>query len=356
MNPDVIAYNDYFPFGMLVPTRHNNANIYRYGFQGQEKDNEIKGIGNSINYKFRMYDPRVGRFFAVDPLAEKYPWNSPYAFSENVVINAVELEGLEKYYTNDNKFLGQVGDDQSKRIMRNIASGTDEAKNISSQISVINEISSSSVGVTDYGARVYHNLKNDLLKHSISKKTFNEFNQAITSIYDMESKGASLLSIPQGVVEHFGGLDKMTKLINEGKFQVMYNGIKKTYSLKFYGNQSISKEFIKLEKLKFLSKASQNSEILSIVKSGGIVLSLFSAGVSIHQYLHGDINGYELTGDMFFTAVAIYGGPVGFIASTVYFAGKMVFKEPKTYFHSDVGGYDISHQNMMHHPYFVPKK
>ena len=64
-------------------------------FQGQEKDNEIKGIGNSINYKFRMYDPRIGRFFAVDPLTAKYPWNSPYAFSENRVIDGVELEGLE---------------------------------------------------------------------------------------------------------------------------------------------------------------------------------------------------------------------------------------------------------------------
>jgi hypothetical protein len=43
-----------------------------------------------------MHDPRLGRFFAVDPLAPEYPHNSPYAFSENVVINAVELEGLEK--------------------------------------------------------------------------------------------------------------------------------------------------------------------------------------------------------------------------------------------------------------------
>ena len=43
-----------------------------------------------------MHDPRVGRFFAVDPLAKQYPWNSPYAFSENRLIDAVELEGLEK--------------------------------------------------------------------------------------------------------------------------------------------------------------------------------------------------------------------------------------------------------------------
>ena len=73
----------------------SNGSDYRYGFQGQEKDDEVKGEGNSVNYKYRMHDPRIGRFFAVDPLSAKYPHNSPYAFSENRVIDGVELEGLE---------------------------------------------------------------------------------------------------------------------------------------------------------------------------------------------------------------------------------------------------------------------
>ena len=49
-----------------------------------------------MNYTFRMHDPRIGRFFAVDPLARSYPWNSPYAFSENSTIAFGELGGLEK--------------------------------------------------------------------------------------------------------------------------------------------------------------------------------------------------------------------------------------------------------------------
>ncbi|WP_439484055.1 RHS repeat-associated core domain-containing protein [Cyclobacterium plantarum] len=68
---------------------------YRYGFQGQERDDEIKGEGRSINFKYRMHDPRLGRFFSVDPLDSEYPWNSPYAFSENKLIDHKELEGLE---------------------------------------------------------------------------------------------------------------------------------------------------------------------------------------------------------------------------------------------------------------------
>ncbi|MEE9371693.1 MAG: hypothetical protein V3V00_01430 [Saprospiraceae bacterium] len=77
---------------------------YRYGFQGQEQDNEIKGNGNSVNFKYRMHDPRLGRFFAVDPLASSYPWNSTYAFSENRVIDAIELEGLEKISVHNYSF------------------------------------------------------------------------------------------------------------------------------------------------------------------------------------------------------------------------------------------------------------
>ena len=86
---------DYYPFGMLVPNRNYSSPSYRYGFQGQEKDDEIKGNGNSINYKFRMYDPRVGRFLSLDPLAPEYPHNSPFAFSENRVTDGIELEGAE---------------------------------------------------------------------------------------------------------------------------------------------------------------------------------------------------------------------------------------------------------------------
>ncbi len=42
--------------------------LYRYGFNGKENDNEVKGEGNQQDYGFRIYDPRLGRFLSVDPL------------------------------------------------------------------------------------------------------------------------------------------------------------------------------------------------------------------------------------------------------------------------------------------------
>lgn len=43
-----------------------------------------------------MHDPRICRFFAVDPLTAQYPHYTPYSFSGNKLIHAVELEGLEE--------------------------------------------------------------------------------------------------------------------------------------------------------------------------------------------------------------------------------------------------------------------
>ncbi|MCD6067120.1 MAG: hypothetical protein K0S33_1946 [Bacteroidetes bacterium] len=99
--PDVVSYAEYYPFGMLLDTRNGTPNEYRYSYQGQEHDDELKGVGNSINYEYRMDDPRLGRFMSIDPLAAKYAHNSPYAFSENRVIDGVELEGLEVKVNNE---------------------------------------------------------------------------------------------------------------------------------------------------------------------------------------------------------------------------------------------------------------
>ena len=92
----VDAYYDYGPFGNVLDGRKGGSS--RFGFQGQEKDDELYGDNNSVNFAFRMHDPRLGRFMSVDPLACVFAYNSPYAFSENRVNDAIELEGLELFF------------------------------------------------------------------------------------------------------------------------------------------------------------------------------------------------------------------------------------------------------------------
>ncbi|MET3034348.1 DUF4329 domain-containing protein [Flavobacterium johnsoniae] len=77
--------------------QHNRSfvNPYKYKFQEQERQDEL-GL-NWDSFKWRNYDYAIGRFMSIDPLAEKYSFQSPYNFSENRVIDSRELEGLEAY-------------------------------------------------------------------------------------------------------------------------------------------------------------------------------------------------------------------------------------------------------------------
>lgn len=98
--------SDYSPFGVSLDGRTMEGDFYRYGFQHQEKDEEFKGKGNAVNYKYRIHDPRVGRFFAVDPLTAEYSDLSPFQFSSNRVVDFLEVEGLEGTKAQFNASLG----------------------------------------------------------------------------------------------------------------------------------------------------------------------------------------------------------------------------------------------------------
>jgi RHS repeat-associated protein len=69
--------------------------VYRYGFNGKENDNEVKGEGNQQDYGMRIYDPRLMRFLSVDPISNDYPELTPYQFASNRPIDGIDQDGLE---------------------------------------------------------------------------------------------------------------------------------------------------------------------------------------------------------------------------------------------------------------------
>ncbi len=81
---------------MLLPNRHGNSSDYRYGFNGKEKDDEVKGEGVQYDYGFRVYDARLGKFLSTDPLFKGFPHYSPYQFAGNSPILNIDLDGLEE--------------------------------------------------------------------------------------------------------------------------------------------------------------------------------------------------------------------------------------------------------------------
>lgn len=92
LNATVFNMSDYAPFGMqMVGRRWSASGGYRYGFNGQEKSDEIKGEGNSYTAQFWEYDPRIGRRWNNDPVYKHSPYE---AFGSNPIANA-DPSGLD---------------------------------------------------------------------------------------------------------------------------------------------------------------------------------------------------------------------------------------------------------------------
>ncbi|NQY74413.1 MAG: hypothetical protein HRT90_06575 [Candidatus Margulisbacteria bacterium] len=82
-----------------------------YGFNGMEKDDKIKGSsGTSLTTMFRQYDPRIGRWFSVDPSLAK-PWESSYVGFGNTPTALIDVLGAE-WETDDDKEIAydMIGD------------------------------------------------------------------------------------------------------------------------------------------------------------------------------------------------------------------------------------------------------
>ncbi|HQI46594.1 MAG TPA: hypothetical protein PLC59_11110 [Bacteroidales bacterium] len=89
---DITSAQDYYAFGQLMPGRNFSSNTYKYGYNTQEKVDEISGSGNHYTAQFWEYDPRIVTRWNRDPVT--FPWQSPYAINNNNPIVFTDPLGL----------------------------------------------------------------------------------------------------------------------------------------------------------------------------------------------------------------------------------------------------------------------
>jgi RHS repeat-associated protein len=119
----LLEENSYYPFGLTMAGISSRALNFgspenKIKFQKQEFATKEFSDGSGIDmyeFKWRMHDPQIGRFWQVDPLSDKYFYNSTYAFSENKVIAHIELEGLESVESNDPRVRAMMNENVQKK-------------------------------------------------------------------------------------------------------------------------------------------------------------------------------------------------------------------------------------------------
>jgi RHS repeat-associated protein len=100
----------YTSFGSVMEGRSfvgDTSDWYRFGYGGQEKDDEISGKGNLYSAEFWEYDARVGRRWNVDPVI-KSKMSNYSCFSNNPIIY-IDPKGNTDYYNRRGRYIGTDG-------------------------------------------------------------------------------------------------------------------------------------------------------------------------------------------------------------------------------------------------------
>ncbi|KDN54720.1 RHS repeat-associated core domain protein-containing protein [Flavobacterium seoulense] len=95
----IVEESNYYPFGLKqkVTGELINNSSYKYKYNGKElQDENIGGVQlNLYDYGARNYDPALGRWMNIDPLAEKFSKISPYTYVANNPLNAIDPDGRD---------------------------------------------------------------------------------------------------------------------------------------------------------------------------------------------------------------------------------------------------------------------
>lgn len=91
----IAQVQDYYAFGLEMNpgNRYVSSPENRYTYNGKEKQTEL-GL-DQLDYGARFYDPVVGRFTTIDPVAEHFTWMTSYQYASNNSIKNIDLDGLE---------------------------------------------------------------------------------------------------------------------------------------------------------------------------------------------------------------------------------------------------------------------
>jgi RHS repeat-associated protein len=96
LDGEIVQHIEYVPFGEVFIEERNNTWNTPYLFNAKELDEET-GL---YYYGARYYDPRISIWLSTDPLQEKYPNVSTYAYCILNPVKLIEPNGMDPIFIN----------------------------------------------------------------------------------------------------------------------------------------------------------------------------------------------------------------------------------------------------------------
>src|SRR5690554_1554918 len=121
---EIIEENNYYPFGLKHKGYNELAdysvtNKYKYAYSGMEWQPEL-GL-DLYDFGARNYDPSIGRWLNVDPLAENSRRWTPYNYAYNNPIYFIDPDGMQSI-----SFSGQAAQDFARQLQNQLASNDND--------------------------------------------------------------------------------------------------------------------------------------------------------------------------------------------------------------------------------------
>ena len=158
----VVQYNEYYPFGLQTAESWSRVTDTENNFLFNAGSELNKSTGMYETF-FRQYDPTLGRFAEVDPVADKYGSLNPYNFAFNDPAGINDPMGDEPY--NENSGEGPKCDECAK--------WTQTMRDINNRLGVIGDDDM----FPKYGSGIDWNINYSSTENKVANGDFTNLNQ-----------------------------------------------------------------------------------------------------------------------------------------------------------------------------------
>ncbi|MEO9484347.1 MAG: DUF6443 domain-containing protein [Ekhidna sp.] len=296
---NVVSTQDYYPFGLTFNESVRVAStVNNFTYNGFEEQVEW-GV---FDYQARYYDPAIGRFINVDPMADLMRRHSTYNYAFDNPIRYIDPDGMVP-----EPVVGGYGEELS---------GTASFDHY--DFSNRNEDEGGKSETTNGAAKLQQ-------KAEKSKSKFNylfgsgEMEDALNAT-DVVAGGLSLLGIAKAT--QLGGIAAKMPSVFLGSATGAHIFVEDPRLISGFKNAGL-----KLKSNNFLTRSMSYSNLASVAKWVGVGAAVGGTMYDIYQtgsyYRNGGSDGGHrggITGlNTTFTAIGLFGGPIGWITSASYF-------------------------------------